>query len=168
MDIQLKALSQADGPEIFAMIREIGPGENGFRTNFPVDNFADFQQRLPRLVEHSQGIHLPENRVPQTIYWMFVNGYPVGYGKVRHRLTEKLMMHDGHIGYTVRPSERGKGYGRIFLALLINVARQMGISRLLITCKEGNLGSRRIIEYNQGQLENVTGGICRYWIQLDG
>ncbi|WP_018750866.1 GNAT family N-acetyltransferase [Paenibacillus sanguinis] len=120
--IELRALSENDDIEIYEMIREIGLGENGFTTN------------------------LPEGYVFQTIYWMFVDDRPVAYGKLKHQLNERLKEYGGHIGYIVRPTERGKGYGKAFLSELMNVARNIGLDELLITCDETNVRSRKVIE----------------------
>lgn len=165
MKIELKALSITDNKEVYEMIKEIGLGENGFTTNFPEFSFEDFKQALPRLVEKSEGINLPEGNVPGTIYWMYIDNRPVAYGKLRHKLNDKLLEYGGHIGYTVRPSERGKGYGKFFLSELKKIAALKGIDRLLITCDDTNSSSRAVIESNGGILENIKDGLCRYWIE---
>ncbi|MHA6484110.1 GNAT family N-acetyltransferase [Paenibacillus sp. strain BS8-2] len=164
MKIELIALSENDDIEMYEMIKEIGLGENGFTTNFQDNNFEEFKASLPRLVEISKGINLSEGYVPQTIFWMIVNDRPVAYGKLRHRLNDRLQEYGGHIGYIVRPSERGKGYGKIFLSELIKVSREIGIVELLITCDETNIRSRKVVESNNGKLERINKGICKYWI----
>lgn len=166
MKIELRPLSETDGQDIFEMIQEIGLGENGFTTNFPESSYEDFKSSLPGLIEISHGNHLPDGYVPQTIYWMFIDDRPVGYGKLRHRLNEKLLKYGGHVGYIVRPSERGKGYGILFLRELMKAAKLIGIQKLLITCDEDNMRSRRVVERNSGKLEEIENGICRYWIEL--
>ncbi len=166
MNINLKKLSESDGHDVYEMIKEIGEGENGFINNFPLSGFEDFRNSLPRYVEISQGINLPEGYVPQTIYWLNVNESPVAYGKLRHRLNEKLLLHGGHVGFTVRPTERGKGYGKMILAEIKKEARNMGIDRLLLTCNETNTRSRKVIESNNGKLEDIKDGSCSYWITL--
>ncbi|WP_268893754.1 GNAT family N-acetyltransferase [Paenibacillus puerhi] len=75
-------------------------------------------------------------------------------------------MYGGHVGYIVRPSERGKGYGKRFLSEIMNKARELGIDQLLITCDEVNSRSRRVVEGNNGILDSVANGICRYWIKI--
>jgi predicted acetyltransferase len=77
--------------------------------------------------------------VPQTIYWLYLNDRPVGYGKLRHDLNEKLLESGGHIGYIIRPSERNKGYGTILLKELLIKARKLEIDKVLLTCDEENL-----------------------------
>jgi len=167
LKIELRELSIDDGMEVFEMIKEIGLGENGFTTNFPEQDYESFQAKLPRLLEHSKGIDLPEGYVPQTIYWLYINDKPVAYGKLRHHLNEKLMEYGGHIGYIVRPSERSKGFGTLFLRELIKAAKSKGISRLLLTCNEDNQRSRKVIESNHGKIETLNNGICRYWIEIE-
>jgi predicted acetyltransferase len=166
MKIELKELSVDDDLDVFEMIKEIGLGENGFTTNFPEHNFKEFKASLPGLIEKSKGINLPEGYVPQTIYWLYVDDKPVAYGKLRHKLNEKLMEYGGHIGYIVRPSERSKGYGKLFLYELMRAAKDKGIDKLLITCDEVNARSRKVIERNNGKLDTIISGICRYWIEL--
>lgn len=166
MKIELKALQETNGKDVYEMIKEIGLGENGFTTNFPESSFEDFKNALPRLVEISEGIGLPEGYVPQTIYWMYVDDRPVAYGKLRHNLNGKLIEYGGHVGYIVRPNERGKGYGKLFLGELKNAAKLIGIKRLLITCDDTNSRSRSVVESNNGILEEIKDGICRYWIEI--
>jgi predicted acetyltransferase len=166
MKLELKALSETDGQEVYEMIKEIGLGENGFTTNFPETSFEDFKNALPRLVEISLGKNLPNDYVPQTIYWMYVDDRPVAYGKLRHKLNDKLLEYGGHVGYIVRPSERGKGYGKLFLGQLKSAAKTIGIERLLITCDDTNSRSRAVVENNLGKLEEIKDGICRYWIEI--
>lgn len=55
MNIELRALSENDGVEIFEMIQEMGPGENGFTNTFPVSNLEEFKLSLSRQVQISQG-----------------------------------------------------------------------------------------------------------------
>ncbi|MDR0445577.1 MAG: GNAT family N-acetyltransferase [Oscillospiraceae bacterium] len=45
----------------------------------------------------------------------------------RHRLTEYLLNIGGHIGYSVRPSERCKGYGKLQLELALDKCRERGV-----------------------------------------
>ena len=76
----------------------------------------------------------------------------------------------GHIGYKIRPSERRKGYGKLICRLAIGEARKLGIGDILITCDDDNIGSRKIIEANGGQLQDIIDNnraalTRRYWIK---
>ncbi|MBQ4579333.1 MAG: GNAT family N-acetyltransferase [Clostridia bacterium] len=94
----------------------------------------------------------------------------VGMIDVRHRLNEFLAEYGGHIGYSVRPEERRKGYAKHMLSLALQEARKLSIPRVLITCDEDNIASARTIEANGGTFErlaNLDGEILRrYWIEL--
>lgn len=166
MKIELKELSINDGKDVYEMILEIGLGENGFTNSFPTNSFEEFKSSLARLVEVAKGINLIEGYVPQTIYWLYANDRPVAFGKLRHHLNEKLQEYGGHVGYIVRPSERGKGYGKLFLAEVVKAAKNNQIDELLITIDEDNQRSRRVIEGNNGQMTEIKNGVCKYWIGI--
>lgn len=166
MKIELKELSINDGKDIYEMILEIGLGENGFTNSFQTNSFEEFKSSLARLVEVAKGINLMDGYVPQTVYWLYAKDRPVAFGKLRHHLNEKLQEYGGHVGYIVRPSERGKGYGKLFLAEVVKAAKTKYIDELLITCDEYNQRSRRVIEGNNGQLSEIKNGVCKYWIGI--
>ncbi|WP_040211442.1 GNAT family N-acetyltransferase [Clostridium polynesiense] len=164
-DIILKAIEITDGKELLKMIREIGPGENGFENRYydmPEGFFEYFKEDR---IKESKGIGLNRGYVKQSYYVLYHNSKPVGLSKLRHSLTPLLFKKGGHIGYSIRPTERGKGYGNIILKETLNKAKELGIRKVLITCKEDNLYSKRIIEKNGGRIEDVVEGICRYWIK---
>lgn len=162
MEIELRQLSLTDWPEITDMLQEIGPGENWFENAWYNE---DFQEFLQKNYNNSQGIDLPEWYVPQTIYRLYIDNKVVGYGKLRHYLTPFLLKVWGHMGYCIRPSERGKKYGNIILEEIIKEAKNKGISKVLLTCNEDNTASRRVIEKNGWILENIEEK-CRYRIDI--
>ena len=104
--------------------------------------------------------------VPTSEFW-FVNG-PVYYGAVtiRHLLTPQLRHEGGHIGYIVAPARRRRGHATAMFAGARTICRARGMTDLLLTCDDENIGSRRAIEANGGVLETVADGTCRYWIRL--
>src|SRR3990167_2951143 len=121
---------------------------------------------------HAEGKNQPEGYIPQTEFWLVDGGKYIGRVSVRARLNEHLLQIGGHIGYNIRPSERGKGYGNKLLELALRKAREMGIEKVRITCDVGNIASRKIIEKNGGVLDSEipnpeTGvGKLRYWIDI--
>lgn len=167
MQTELRECSMRDGIDILEMLREIGPGENGFQNNaFNVKDEV-FHNVIGRWIDISRGIGLEPGFVPQTLYWLYIDGRAVGIAKLRHYLTDSLRAVGGHIGYCIRPSERGKGYGNILLCETLKKAAEINIPRALLICDEGNTASGRVIENNGGVPERTDNGMCYYWIQLD-
>jgi predicted acetyltransferase len=97
----------------------------------------------------------------------------IGLLTIRPQINEQYLHSGGHIGYVIRPSKRRSGYGTAILRLGLDIARARGLQRVLLTCDETNIASRKIIEANGGQLENAvvvegqTALKLRYWINLD-
>ena len=95
----------------------------------------------------------------------------VGVIDLRHHIDHPILgTWGGHCGYSVRPSERGKGYGKEMLRLDIQNAKSMGINRLLVTCYPDNKASEKVILANGGVYEKtiIVDGteITRYWIDI--
>lgn len=77
-----------------------------------------------------------------------------------------------HIGYSVRPDERGKGYAKQQLSLCLAEAEKLGIERVRLVCIDTNTASRRTIEACGGVYIDTLHGeesglnVCRYDIPL--
>lgn len=135
---------------------------------------ADFGSYLKKVEDARQGINLPPDYVPNTKFWMVENELVVGTLSIRHTLNESLKVLGGHIGYDVGPNYRGKGFATEALKQALELARQMGLSEVLITCKDTNTASIRVIERNHGDLRDKvmapgrTVLTRRYSIKLSG
>jgi predicted acetyltransferase len=96
----------------------------------------------------------------------------LGLINFRHYLEGHLIEHGGHIGFSVRPSERRKGYATEMLNLCLKKCREKGLVKVLITCNVNNEASRRTIIGCGGVYERTTHveteGVDfeRYWIAL--
>ena len=57
---------------------------------------------------------------------------------------------EGHCGYGIRPSERGKGYAAVMLSMALPIMKDYGINTALISCAEDNIASEKTILKNGG------------------
>lgn len=132
---------------------------------------GDFPAMVAKLEGYSRGDGIPDTFVPHTTYWLVNEARRIlGVVNIRPRLNESLMVRGGHIGYGVRPSERGKGYATEMLRLALEKTKAMGLERALLTCDRENTASARVIVKNGGVLESeilLDGAIVqRYWIEM--
>ena len=107
---------------------------------------------------------LPPGRVASTRLWWTRGEEFLGRVDVRHRLTPVLVEVGGHIGYAVRPGARRQGHASAMLTEALVVARALGLERVLLTCDDDNVASRRVIEAGGGELEDQRGTKLRFWI----
>ncbi len=137
----------------------------------PVEN-ESFVMFVNHLLEHAKGLHLPEGWVPTTELWLIDRDEFIGRVNIRHQLTKHLLKIGGHVGYWIRPSKRKMGYGKTILKLALPEAKKLGITKVLVTCDDTNIGSQKIIEANGGILENIVDAgegnpkKRRYWIVI--
>lgn len=96
----------------------------------------------------------------------------VGMLDIRHYLNDYLEKFGGHIGYSILPCERKKGYAKQMLKMSLPICEEIGLTKLLLTCNESNLVSEKTILANGGIYEStiVEPGsnkvIKRFWISL--
>jgi predicted acetyltransferase len=166
-------------------LRTLAPGDEGAflraleRTAQTDPNFVryhraglPFAEYLRILQDVEAGRGLPPDHVASTTLFGFVEGEIVGRLMFRHLLNDVLLRVGGHIGYVVVPEFRRRGYSVVMLRQGLDVARAKGLTRVLLTCDEENLASRRTIEICGGQYEDSYSGPeapatkRRYWIAL--
>lgn len=160
----LRELTLDEPQEIYELIMDV----NGEEAGFMMDQVSeeDFLKFLKKRHDEARGIDLKPGRVPQTIYWFYAEERPVGIIKVRRTLTDHLLMRGGNIGYYIRKDSRKAGYGRKMLGMCLEILRNEGMDKILITCDEDNRGSQGVIRSNGGVLENSVEGTRRYWVEL--
>ncbi len=178
-DARLEAPSLAVAPSYLEALREGHELISGHRPT--ADDVAaiarDLAHHLADLTDQSRLVELGDGRrvptVPFVHFWLVAGRRYVGRANLRLALNDNLRVWGGHIGYVIRPSLRGRGFGTRVLALTLAEARRRGLTQVLLTCDDDNWASRRIIERNGGRLEDVVprpgaaGGLARrYWISL--
>lgn len=159
----LKKVTILDGAAEHALLAGM-PAENGFTNEAYGIAPEDFPGWLAACVKMADGIDLPDGFVPQTSYWFYAGGIPVGRLKLRHRLNDALLLHGGHIGYGIAAPHRGKGYAAQMLRLGLQEAHALGIEQALVTIDVDNIPSRRVAETCGGILQDEEGGTARYWL----
>jgi len=150
-------------------IRDAGEPFHGEHLRQAEENWKAFiRQRLG----YACGQQLPRGGVRQNDYCLMRKGRILGLCRLRHKLNRPLRRRGGHIGYDVRPSERGKGHATRMLGLTLEKARELRLRRVLLTCDKTNAASARVIQKCGGVLEDEsfhprTGELLqRYWIRL--
>ena len=97
----------------------------------------------------------------------------VGMICLRHYLNDTLRKVGGHIGYSIRPTERRKGYSKIQLYLVLLEAKKMKLDKVMLDCHTTNLGSKKTIEALGGIFEEEVSDerdgrkLYNYWINVD-
>jgi predicted acetyltransferase len=89
-----------------------------------------------------------EEKVPARTYFLVRESDDriVGMINIRLALNEKLKKYGGHIGYSIRPTERGKGYNKINLYLALKVCFAHGIKTVFMDADLHNPASWRTME----------------------
>lgn len=90
---------------------------------------------------------------------------------LRLELNDLLMKFGGHIGYSIVPDERRKGYAKAMLKEGLKFYKNHDYEKVLITCDINNIASAKTIEACGGKLENIIKedelhSTKRYWIKL--
>ncbi len=133
-----------------------------------VEGFSAWTQLLAGMSDPS--VPVRAGAVHASFWWIVEGDEYLGAIDLRHYLNDVLRDGGGHIGYSVRPSARGRGLASWALGQVLLKARELGLERVLLTCDPDNGASSRVIERNGGELTEVrdTGlGMKRfYWIDL--
>lgn len=121
-----------------------------FILSLPNEPFSEF---LRQLDAWSHGEDLPAGFVAHSTFWLVRGDVEVvGVSNLRHKLTDKLKIEGGNIGYGIRPSARGQGFANVLLRNTLGRARAIGLVEVLLTCGKGNHASVSTIVRNGGVL----------------
>lgn len=132
-----------------------------------------FETWLKKCDDWRREENLPEGYVPATQFICVrkSDDKVVGMIQIRHRLNDRILNYFGHVGDSVAVDERNKGYGKKLLALGLKECKKLGISRVLVTCKDTNVAPRKCIVANGGRYEDTRTmeegiNLERYWIDI--
>lgn len=144
-------------------------GANGLKRY--LENYSGW---LDKLNEDKNRI-VSEEKVPARTYFLIRknDNKIIGMINIRLCLTKELLQHGGHIGYGIRPVERGKGYNKINLFLGLKKCQEFGLEKVLLTATDINPASYKTIISLGGVLENKIPDdeesvmLGRYWIDVN-
>lgn len=146
--------------------------------HFDIDKLErDFEAFVKRLQLDKSMEHRPFQEwvepVPETIAWLVKDEAYLGSVAIRHRLNWHLEKWGGHLHFIIRPTMRGKGFGKTILRKAIPLVNHLGIERALITVAPDNTKAIRCIEACGGEFEDETSATDkfparkRYWINCN-
>lgn len=135
---------------------------------------ADFGKFITDINNKDLHMHKPfedwAEPVPETAIWLVKEHKYIGSINIRHRLNWHLEKWGGHANFNIRPSMRGKGFGKKLLQKAMPAMAHLGIDRALLTPEPDNPAAIRVIEFCHGELEDETTATDkfparrRYWL----
>ena len=175
-ELKLVAPSLDDKESALSMLEEIKKIDAGLPWQYSglanLEESSSYEEWIQERENEKSGINLREGFVPATTLFLkrLSDNKICGSISIRHELNEFLLNFGGHIGYSVTPSERGKGYGKLQLKKAIEEAKKLNITSCLITADVENIASNKTILSQGGVLENTViwknDPLNRYWIKL--
>jgi predicted acetyltransferase len=180
-ELRLVRPSPAYRDSYIAALRE-HQAQGRFLDSRHIDNdvaalLRDFDRLVRALLDAAMPERVKPGFVPETFLWMIETrtNELVGRSSIRHALSDEPSLRDiGHIGYDIRPSRQGRGYGKAILGLTLEEAKKLGMERVLVTCDSNNMRSKTIIEHWGGVFERAVPLAgreymrLRYWIDVKG
>ena len=129
----------------------INNNESRIQGSGSIDKYDDLNEWLKSINEIEKGKN--EKLVPSTYYLILSDEEVVGTISMRHYLTKDLEEFGGHIGYSIKPSARRKGYATEALRLILELYKDR-YDEILIMCEDDNIASNKTILANGGILIN--------------
>lgn len=128
-------------------------GETVINGSEMLDNMDSYEEWLTS-IKDNQSVDTvnPNWVVTDTFFTVDGNNRIVGIIDLRHTLND-FLKDFGNSGYSVRPSERRKGYATKMLAMIKDVAKEAGLSRLQMSVERDNESSIKTIVNNGGVYE---------------
>lgn len=117
-----------------------------FDGTLSLKRMPDMQEYVDYVIDRANPIHeTPEQNDLVTLLFCVrkSDSKILGSIQIRHEMDEFKRLYSGHIGYSVRPSERRKGYATRILKFAVDYCRTLGIKDINISCMTDNEASCR-------------------------
>lgn len=107
-------------------------------------------------IEQQKLVKADETHMPEETYFLVdEEDSIIGIINIRLGLNDMLRDLAGHIGFSIRPSERGKGYNKINLYLGLKRLSEVGEKEALLDCEIDNKASSGTMKALGGKLVNT-------------
>ncbi len=152
--ITLKRPAKEYGSEALAFKQEfIDNGESTINGSELLDQMDSYDEWLKSVTDNISSDTVNPSWVVTDTYFAFDDDDRiVGIIDLRHELND-FLKDFGNSGYSVRPSERRKGYATQMLGLIIRRAAEIGMDRLQLSVERSNELSVKTILKNGGKYE---------------
>lgn len=152
--ITLKRPTKEDETEAAAFKQEfLDNGETTINGSELLDRMESYDEWLKSVTDNTSPDTVNTSWVVTDTYFAFdENDNIVGIIDLRHELNE-FLKDFGNSGYSVRPSQRRKGYATRMLQLILERARQIGMDQLQLSVERSNEASVKTITKNGGKYE---------------
>ncbi|MBR4261713.1 MAG: GNAT family N-acetyltransferase [Clostridia bacterium] len=154
MELRLEIPSLTRKEEALEYIQEFKDYNSNINGSGGLDRYIDDYEGWLEKLEQDY-IRIPsEEKVPARTYFLVRNNDDriVGMINIRLALNERLRKYGGNIGYSIRPTERRKGYNKINLYLGLKICQKYGIKEVLMDCDKYNFGSAKTMQALGGVL----------------
>ena len=124
--------------------------ENGLTNQYHGVSYEEYIKTvLPTLISYEHPVNMPNWFVPETYYYLWDQDCLIGEFRIRHYLTKTLREGAGHIGYSNKKDNRGKGYGTAGLKLTIDKAKSIILEEeIYLRVNKDNIASQKVMLNN--------------------
>ena len=128
-------------------------GTGGLDRYFKDRTYSDW---ILKIVKDIDIANIPEDRVPGFTYFYVreEDDKIIGMINIRLALNDFLKTEGGHIGYSIRPTERRKGYGTRMLKEALRFCRTIGMNNFILICDKSNIASSSVLRNCGGILDD--------------